>query len=235
MKQLLISILIFTLNLTYGQSFTYPEINFSGKQIFNLVPNNWMILDSAQGDLNNDKHDDIALIFQYRDSVSIVKTNEGYSDTLITQPRVLTVFFYNNKTKQYELVQQSNTFILNHDDPNMEDPFQDISISKGLLEIDFKIFMNAGGWGTNNNSYKFRYQDKQFKLIGVDYYYLNRATGETEDRSYNFLAKKIKITTGNISSDIVHTRWRSFKILKLKTLNTLTQPFTWEVEKDFFL
>ena len=85
----------------------------------------------------------------------------------------------------------------------------------------------------SNNSYVFRYQENEFKLIGADYNYTNRGSGKTENRSYNFLTKKVKISIGNISSDKEKTILRPFKYNKLKTFKTFNRPFTWEIEKDF--
>ena len=36
----------------------------------------------------------------------------------------------------------------------MEEPYQDMSITNGVLTITFNVFMNAGGWGTFTNRYK---------------------------------------------------------------------------------
>ena len=51
----------------------------------------------------------------------------------------------------------------------------------------------------------------KFKLIGADYHYLNRDSGETENRSYNFSTKKVKISTHDDSGDKEKTILRSFK------------------------
>ena len=53
------------------------------------MPPGWKIIDSAFGDLNNDYQDDYAIILQYSDSVTILKTNENVEDTVVTQPRIL--------------------------------------------------------------------------------------------------------------------------------------------------
>ena len=235
MRYLLTIILALKFGLATGQNFVYPIIKNNGRSISNFIPNGWILLDSAWGDLNKDKNNDVAFVIQHRDSISLVKIDEGLIDTVITQPRILIIAFYNITTKQYDLIEQSNTFILNHDNPNMEEPFQDISISGEVLEIDFQIFMNAGGWGMSDNSYKFRFQNNQLYLIGADYNYANRASGDTEDRSYNFLTKKVKIVTGNFSDDKQKVKLRSFIFQKMKTLKTFTQPFTWKIEEDFYL
>lgn len=235
MRRLLTIIFLLNFGLAFGQNFAYPKINVYGKNLLDFIPHNWTLLDSTTGDLNNDQSNDLAFVIQYRDSVSLIKTENDFSDTVLTQPRILIIAFYDKETQQYKMIEQSNTFILNHDDPNMEEPFQDISISKGVLRIDFQIFMNMGGWGMSNNTYKFRYEDKEFILIGADYNSTNRGSGEMEDRSYNFISKKVKTSTGNISTDKQKTEWRKFQIEKLKTFKTFIQPFTWEVEQDCYL
>ena len=232
MRQLLTIIFLLKFGLTFGQDFLYPSINKQGEDINKFIPNNWSLLDSAQGDLNKDNHKDLAIIVQHKDSV-IIMNNEN--DTVLTKPRILVILLYNRATNQYHLAEQSNSFILNHDNPNMEEPYQDISINNGVLKIDFNIFMNIGGWGMSNNSYKFRIQDTSFVLIGSDSNYINRGSGETEDRSYNFLTKKVKVSTGTIESDKQKVIWRTIVLKDLKTFKTFKQPFTWEVEKDYYL
>lgn len=235
MRQLLTIIFLLTFGIAFGQDFSYPSIENQGQDINSFIPNGWTLLDSTQGDLNKDNHNDLVLIIQRKDSVTLIKNEFEYNDTVLTQPRILIFLFHNLTTNQYQLVERSNSFILNYDNPNMEEPYQDISISNGVLKIDFQIFMNVGGWGMSNNSYKFRYQDNQFILIGADYNSVNRGSGETEYRSYNFLTKKVKVTKGTIESDKRKIVWRTIDIKEFKTLKTFKQPFTWEVEKDYYL
>jgi len=220
---------------SFGQGFSYPVIQQSTSTPDSFVPKGWTILKSATGDLNHDEFDDLALVLQHNDSVSVIIQEDNYNDTVICQPRILVIAFYNPVTKQYDKVEQSNTFILCHDNPNMEEPFQDIAIQNRVLKIEFFIFYNMGSWEMSNNSYSFRYQDNAFTLIGADDNTVNRGSGETENRSYNFLTKKVKVTTGNISSDKEEILWRKLSINELKTLKTFKQPFTYEVEKDIFL
>lgn len=219
----------------FGQGFTYPIIQQRTSTPDSFTPKGWAVLKSATGDLNHDESDDLALVLQHNDSVSIITQEDGYVDTVVCQPRILVIAFYNPATKQYDKVEQSNTFILCHDNPNMEEPFQDISIHNRVLKIEFFIFYNMGSWEMSNNSYNFRYQDNAFTLISADDNTVNRGSGETENRSYNFLTKKVKVTTGNISSDKGKTIWQTISINELKTLKTFKQPFTYEVEKDIFL
>jgi hypothetical protein len=48
------------------------------------------------------------------------------NDTVTTQPRILAIAFYDPTLKHdYKLVIQNSTFILNHDNPYRDDPFDD--------------------------------------------------------------------------------------------------------------
>jgi hypothetical protein len=235
MRLLLATIFTLFFKFSFGQTFSYPIIKTTASQVSDFIPSGWALLDTAMGDLNKDGIADIALVIQFRDSARITLIGYNDVDTVFAQPRMLLIAFYNNNGKEFHLVEQSNTFILSHDDPNMEEPFQDISITKGILQIDFNIFMNSGGWGTFINSYKFRYESNEFKLIGADYHYINRGSGETEDRSYNFLTRRVKISKGTISSDKSKTKMQTISTTELKTFKTYIQPFSWKIEKDFYL
>jgi hypothetical protein len=62
-----------------------------------------------------------------------------------------------------------------------------------------------------------------------------RNSGEMKSRSYNFLTSRLKVTTGNFSSDREKVRWRSHKLRKLKTLDTFKAPFSWKIGPDYYL
>jgi hypothetical protein len=234
-RQFLVVVCLLHFSLASGQTFVYPKIVGYGKTMTDFIPNNWTVLGSAKGDLNHDQMNDFALVIQFRDSVWVSNTENDYSDTVKAQPRILMIAFYDEETKQYKLIEQSNTFILLHDNPAMDEPFQDMSVSHDILEINFQIFMNMGSWEMSSLSYKFQYKNREFILIGADNNSTNRASGETEDLSYNFLSRQVKISTGNISIDKQKTKWRRLQMEKSKTLKTFNQPLTWEVEKGLFL
>lgn len=223
------------IEFSFAQNFAYPSIRKQGKELKSFIPKGWILLDSTKGDLNKDKFDDLVLVIQHKDSVKMIKHDFEESEPVITQPRMLLILFYNQLARQYELIEQNNQFILNHDNENMEDPYLDMSIHKGVLNIGIYIFMNMGGWEVSNNTYQFRYQHNEFALIGADCRSTNRASGATEDRSYNFLTKKVKISTGNISSDRQRVVWRKLMIKELKTIKNFKSPFSWQVEEDFYL
>lgn len=211
----------------------YPKLITSAKNSSDFIPANWKTLGEAKGDLNNDKIPDVALVLKGENSKFINK-NEGLgSDVFDTNPRMLVILFGSNDG--YNLAEQSNNIIAMSDSPTMEEPFDSVEIKNGILQIKQHIFMSAGGWGTSNYTYKFRYQNSGFALIGADKTSLQRNSGETETRSYNFLTRKVKVEKGSIENNKSRATFRNFKVGKTQTLKDFPKPFEWEVEKDFFI
>lgn len=234
MRQFLTLLLFFAIKSS-AQSFTYPVIKQSGLSINDFIPKAWTILDSTSGDLNKDNLNDYALVLQHADSVTMVKTEDGEQDTVITQPRMLLILFKDPSGNALNRIEQNNSFILNHDNPDMDDPYQSIKIDKGILQIDFRLFYNMGSWYVNTATYKFRYQNNQFTLIGADNKSFHRASHDFEEYSYNFLTRKRSLTTGNDEKGTKKTEWKTFNLTTPKTLKTFPRPFTWEVEESVYL
>lgn len=235
-SRLIILAFTFLFEIAYSSEFTYPQINLQGKDIKGFIPNGWSLMDSTSGDLNKDLLNDLVLVIQHNESVKLVKDDSYDNEGVLTQPRILIILFYNPSTNQFQLAEQSNSFILDHHDPNMEDPYSDVSIKSGVLQIDFQIFMNMGSWSTTSGSYKFRYQDKkEFALIGAEYTEVHRGSGEMSSRSYNFITQKAKVSTGSVHDDYLKDVWHKIQIDGFKTLKTFIRPFSWEVEKGFFI
>ncbi len=227
---------VVALNMARAGSFSYPDIKPCGTAIGQFVPPGWKVIDSAFGDLNKDKAGDMALVIQHNDSIALVDTGmDGQPDTVFMQPRILAIFFYDKVTRQYRLIEQSNSFIVGRDNPYMDEPFRGILIARGVLSIQFFLWYSAGSWEMSNHAYKFRYQNNQFELIGADYLETNRASGKTNDRSYNFVTQKVKVSTGNISNNRKKVTYHNIAQKEMKTLKTFEEPFTWEVENGFYL
>ena len=223
-------ILLLTSLLLRGQSFTYPIIKTTGQTLSDFVPNSWTKIDSAFGDLNKDGVKDAAIIIQSRDSVSLVNS---LGDTVLTQPRILLILFKNPIASNFYLKEQSNSFILRNDNPEREDPFQEVKVENGILKISFQLFYSIGSWYITNSTYKFRFQNNQFYLIGADYSSFQRATHDSQEYSYNFLTKKRSLTKGNDKRN--KTTWKPLNLNGLKTFETFPQPFTWDIEEEVSL
>jgi len=230
----LVVVCLFFVN-AYGQSFSYPQLPESANDDSLFVPKDWTLLKSTHGDLNRDGSADYAIVLQYKDSVKLVNSDEDGNDTVVTKPRILAIAFYDPTLKQYKLLIQNSTFILNHDNPYRDDPFDDIGIVNGVLSIDFHLWFSWGTYEMSKSTYKFRYQNYIFELIGADSYSLHRATGETETRSYNFMTNRVKTTKGNMSVEETSTTWRKLQVRELKNIWTFKAPYTFEVEQGFYL
>jgi hypothetical protein len=212
----------------------YPVLPKSAVRPADFIPAGWKIMGEAEGDLNGDKRKDFVFVIKANQEKFLNKNDGLGGEIFDTNPRILAVLFWEND--QYKLAVQSNTFIVMADSPTMEEPFQEVHIIKGILEFNFEIFMNAGGWGMSNHLYKFRFQNGAFALIGADKTETQRNTGEMESRSFNFVTGKVQITTGNISGKPKDkTRWKTYRSKELKTFETFNKPFEWEIETDYFL
>ncbi len=200
--------------------------------IQSFIPKGWIVLQKATGDLNKDNQQDLALVIQDTDKKNILINHELGVDTLDANPRSLMVFFKDSLAGGYHLVTKNDSFILKHDDPVMDDPFAGLEIIKGSLKLSFRLWYSAGSWYTTGASYLFRYQNKDFTLIGAETNTFHRATGESTACSVNFLTKKYSITTGNEFDEKIkpQTTWKTFRLQNMKTITTFVKPFSWDLE-----
>lgn len=209
------------------------ELKLKGKDLRELVPKGWIILDSAKGDLNKDGRNDLAFVIQHTDPKNIQLNQNGLGrDTIDLNPRIMAIYFADSVSGTFSKNIQCNDFIILCDNPTMDEPFDGIEITpKGILKIKFHFWFSAGSWETSNHTYIFRYQNNEFALIGYESSEIHRGSGEAKDYSLNFSTKKMSISTGTISDDKpTNVQWKTFKLDKLKTLKTLKKPFEWEFE-----
>jgi len=224
---------IFSQDFNRPRNSDYPNLPKSGKSINDFVPKDWETVAKAQGDLNRDKIEDCALVIKANLSKFLNKNDGLGSNPFDTNPRILVILFQDKDG--YRIAKQSNTFIVAPDSPTQEEPFQEVSIKKGVLELSFQLFSSAGSWSTTSSSYRFKFLNGEFVLIGADKTDSMRNSGEMKSRSYNFLTSRLKVSTGNFSSDREKVRWRTYRLKKLKTLDTFKAPFSWKIESDYYL
>lgn len=236
MRPVLLVVCLFYSGVVFGQAFSYPTLKSTCHSLTDIVPPHWIILDSVGGDLNNDGVRDYALALQSIDSVQLT-ANE---DTTKAKARILAILFGTQNKGTLHLKIQSNTFILCHDNPYMDDPYDGLHIEKNVLSINFRLWYSWGSWWTSQLTYKFRYQTNEFKLIGFESYNLHRATMETKSHSINFLTGKHKITwstEGEYDAENYKEKeeWKTFKLNTLKTFRTFKKPLSWRFEDDIVI
>ena len=239
-KVLIILFLLFNFVVVSAQNFPtksdFPKLRKEARRCENFVPKSWKIMSKALGDLNKDKSPDCVLVIK-GSNAKFFNEREGFKDVVYdTNPRMLVILFKNAEKNHFELAKQSNTFILIPESPNMSEPFQNVSIKNNVLRLDFEQWYSAGSWAASQMSYKFRFQKGEFVLIGADKTKSIRNSGETETRSYNFMTGKVKIETGNYTSDEKgKIEWKTLKLEKLRTIDTFKEPFSWEIEYGYYI
>jgi hypothetical protein len=227
MKQLLYLFFLATVTLVNSQN-NQPIIPKEGKLITDFVPRKWKIIAKAEGDLNKDKMIDIAFVIENTATENIVLNGGFGKDTLNVNPRFLLVLFKTDS--KYVLKSINKKFIPSQDDsesPCLEDPFMEnggIEIKNGVLNIDLHYWLSCGSWFVTDRTYKFRFQDNSFVLIGYDSDSFHRSTGESNSVSINFLSKKKELITGmnEFEESNPKTTWNNIKVEKLIKLEDLT-------------
>ncbi len=213
----------------------YPQIKKTGEQFSDFIPPGWKVLGKAAGDLNGDDRTDIVLVLKNTSS-KFKQKNSGLGDKVFdTNPRMLVILFNDPKTGGYQLAQSSRTIIPIPESPTMEEPFEKISIHNGILQLAFTVWYSAGSWSSSNASYKFRWQDNRFVLIGADKTEIERNSGKKTDFSYNFLTGKEQIVTGNIESKKSTSKWQILRTKGLRHLEDFKQLYEWQVGPDEYL
>ena len=227
MKQLLYLFFLTFVTIVNSQN-SNPSIPSEGKLITDFVPNKWKVIAKAEGDLNKDKINDVALVIENTATENII-LNEGLGkDTLNINPRFLLVLFKTDS--KYVLKSINKKFIPSQDDsesPCLDDPFMGnggIEIKNGVLNIDLHYWLSCGSWYVTDRKYKFRFQENSFVLIGYDSSSFHRSSGESQSISINFISKKKQLITGmnEFEESNPKTNWKSIKIEKLIKLEDLT-------------
>ncbi len=225
------------LGFIYPGKSDYPKIKRTGTTTKSFIPKGWTTVDEAKGDLNGDKRDDIAIVIKAEAAKFKQDNSQGIGPNVFdTNPRMLVVLFKDAKKNAYHLAEQNNNFIAIADSPTMMDPFESLSIKKGVLEVNFMLFFNAGGWSASKTCYKFRFQNNQFALIGADKNELQRNTGEETNFSINFLTGRMKVASVVPMEEFKsQTSWSKFRLNKLRTMRSFKTLYDWQPQPGLYL
>jgi hypothetical protein len=193
-------------------SVTYPRLPKHAATAEGFVPAGWLLETRVAGDLNRDGVADLALVLRQNEPRNVVANENGLgANPLDTNPRILAVAFRDAASGSYSLQVENHTLIPRRDDPVLDDPLGEtggIGIERGALRVSLHQFASAGSWGMATTTFTFQFRNGQFALIGYDRNSVARNTGDIKEVSVNYLAGKMKLTTGNIASDSAKTVWR---------------------------
>lgn len=223
MKHLLILILILHSAYLKAQDFPYPTLPASAQQLSDFVPQHWFIKDSAAGDLNGDQVNDCALVIEYKDTVP-----ERRPDGEVNQgsPRILIVLIKNNKTNQYNLFLQNNTFIIRYGEGGMDpEAYGELKISKGVLQVLISFLRGTV-------TYKFRMQGGDLYLIGGSN--IGVSGGKYYGFDANFSTSKAKVEEYPLEAK-TKPKWINLPNTPLKKLRDMKMHLQWEVVKNQYL
>lgn len=177
----------------------------TGSSAEDVLPANWKC-DSAYGDMNKDGLTDLVLIAFPEDN---------------TLAPLLAVY-WGTKNGLYRLYSEYPE-ALPANDNEFAFPEYSLSISdKGVMAIEYSLFMSAGSWNTSKDTYRFRFQQGDFYLIGMDTGALSRNTGEITEDSYNYLTHKRQTLQYNAmegNNNKVKEKWTRIPKEPLKRLS----------------
>ncbi|MCZ4223187.1 hypothetical protein [Pedobacter rhodius] len=231
-------LLMLITQITFAQkTFLFPKIKTQGVSIEQLTPEGWTILEKANGDLNNDGSDDLAIIFESDKITDETRTYGDNNSAIIKEtqkPRILAIFFRENSSGNYRLSIQNNDFILRaREGGKIGDPLNQISIKDQQLYLRFQ----GGAEWRWELGYTFKFENKDWFLTSAINLYFNQNTGDMTERVYDFKTRELFTTTGNLHSRAVANRTTSEVLYfsQLRTFKTFKKPWAWEIMPDVYL
>lgn len=237
MRYLFLISSLFFCQSSFAQSFVFPKLAGQGNSISTLIPQNWKAIDTAYGDLNNDKSEDMAFVLEFEKPVTERRAYGDAETELIKEfqkPRILAVYFRDPKSGKYIFALQNNNFVLRSEEGGaLGEPFRQLNITDNNLNL---VFEGGSEWRWKLD-YFFKFQHKDWDLIQANHTYYNSSSGEMTIKAYDFANRKVKQTKGNlfVRNTINEVSEEILYFSQLRTLNNFKKPWTWEITKDNFL
>jgi len=219
------------------KTFIFPKINSQGNSIEQLTPNNWTVIETANGDLNNDGTGDLAVIFESNKITDETRTYGDNNSEIIKEtqkPRILAIFFKDKSTPNYHLSIQNNDFILRSEEGGkLGDPLNQIGIKDQQLYLRFQ----GGAEWRWEMGYTFKFENKDWFLTSAINLYFNQNSGDMTERVYDFKTRELFTTVGNLHRRDVANRKTSEVLYfsQLKTFKTFKKPWAWEIMPNVYL
>jgi hypothetical protein len=193
-----------------------------------FAPLGWRVERGIRGDLNKDGRSDLVAILKGVDPNCIVQPAPD-EKAIDTNPRVVLIAF--GAQAGFELRVANSVIIPRVDDPYMDDPLdlEALTIRDGVLRLGLSSWRSMGGWTSFSSIFSFRWDGKQFQLIGFDRETLQRNSGETRTLSVNFATKRARIVKGSIDDDVDDTtRWQHIPAQSRTTFETIGDGLAYE-------
>jgi hypothetical protein len=221
----------------HKKTFIFPKIKSQGASAEQFTPTNWTIIDQVYGDLNNDASDDLALVFEFNRSIDETRVYGDNNTDIIKEtqkPRILAIFFKDKSTGNYSLSTQNNDFILRSEEGGkLGDPLQQIAIKDQQLYLRFQ----GGSEWRWELGYTFKFENKDWFLTSAINLYFNQNSGDMTERVYDFKARELFTTVGNLHRRDIANRKTSEVLYfsQLRTFKTFKKPWAWEIMPNVYL
>lgn len=168
-----------------------------------IFPANCDTMGVAWGDLNMDGIKDVVVVATPRIAENMTTRDDGYEYNFNSP--VMGIYFGTKDGKMSLFKEYENTI------PGTEDEFCFIDLEmnisdQGVLSLRIETFYSAGSTNTDYNTFRYRYQDGDFYLIGADTGALSRYSGESETISINYLTHKKQIIVENVFDESVEPK-----------------------------
>jgi len=219
------------------KTFIFPKLKPQGSSIGQLTPANWTVIETANGDLNNDGIEDLAVIFESNKIADETRTYGDNNSEIIKEtqkPRILAIYFKDKATGTYHLSIQNNDFILREKEGGkLGDPLNQIGIKDQQLYLRFQ----GGAEWRWEMGYTFKFENKDWFLTSAINLYFNQNTGDMTERIYDFKTRELFTTVGNLHRRDVANR-KTSEILyfsQLRTFKTFKKPWAWEIMPNVYL
>lgn len=190
-----------------------PVIAARGARPAAFVPAGWSAIDTAWGDLNGDGLRDCALIIQRDERPSPDDDADG-------RPRILLALL--GEAGGYTLSARADSLVLTETEGGvMGDPLQDLTIERGCIVISF--------WGGSrekwNVTYRFRFQEGDWRMIGVS----GGDSDPTRASSYDFNLMTSRVVVNFTDLEHPKTNRAYTRRLKLSPLPRMVTFRPWTI------
>ncbi|TVU92536.1 hypothetical protein FQP89_03970 [Vreelandella titanicae] len=164
------------------------------------VPSGWKLTASATGDLNQDGTDDAVLVVEEVNAEKLFQ-NEGFGPPVLNLNSRRLIVLFNTQSGYRELLARDKLLPSEHsqENPCLADPLLsegEISIERGRILVELGTWLSCGSYGVSRQTFTFRFESEQFRLIGYDHSAFSRNSGEVTEASVNYLTGQKKTTTG---------------------------------------
>jgi hypothetical protein len=216
MRRILHSIIMMTLLLSATVAAGAAKV----EMINDMVPKNWILVYYTLGDINHDGKDDAIMVVENTDT-SYLKRNRILGPKILNMnPRKMLVLFQTEAGYE-EVLSVANGFPTEHSEqkPCLADPLVEageININNGLVKVALNYKLKCSGYDTTKHTFKFRYENTRFRLVGFNAMQLERISGDATEQNFDYLAgQKTTVTGINIYDNKKHNA-RSQKLVTNK-------------------